>query len=58
MKIIVLDFASGIPYVFDFPKECSDAEDFFDTEIAKEYKLREGNCNYMVTNEEIQNKKN
>lgn len=56
MKIIVLDFASGIPYVFDFPKECSDAEDFFDTEIAKEYNLREGNCNYMVTNEEIQSK--
>ena len=54
MKIIILDFASGTPLVFDFPAECSDAADFFNTDIAKEYRLREDNCNYMVTNEEIE----
>lgn len=54
MKIIILDFASGTPFVFDFPAECSDAEDFFDTELAKAYNLREGNCDYMVTNKEIE----
>ena len=53
MKIIILDFASGTPFVFDFPAECSDADEFFDTEVAKEYNLREDNCDYMVTNKEI-----
>ena len=54
MKIIVLNFASGASYVFNFPTECDDASDFFDTDIAKEYNLRETDCQYMVTSEDVE----
>lgn len=52
MKIVILNFASGAVYVFPF--EGGEAQDFFDTPIAEEYCLRENDCQYMVTEEEVE----
>ena len=48
-KIVILCYLSSKVFVFNYDENIYDnAEDFFESELAKEYELQESNCQYMV----------
>ena len=50
MKITILDFSTGEVFIFPFDENIyEDAQDFFDSAYAEEHGLREGECQYMVS---------
>ena len=56
-KIIILDFATAEIIVTEFPDKFSkdDIQDFFDYFNEKEgYELREKNCEYMITESDLE----
>lgn len=50
MKITILDFSTGEVFIFPYDENIyDDAQDFFEGAYAEEYGLREGDCQYMVS---------
>ena len=52
MKITILDYSTAEVFIFNFDEYVyDDASDFFDGPEAKNYGLREADCQYMVSND-------